>query len=77
MACPWMDNGTIVQFLVNCTSDVDRTLLVSKMVTNNAAALSQYHLLQCLDVAHGLEYLHSENVVHGDLKGVSRPRPSL
>lgn len=24
-----------------------------------------------MDAAHGLEYLHSHNVVHGDLKGVS------
>ena len=26
--------------------------------------------LQLLEVAHGLEYLHSQLVVHGDLRGV-------
>lgn len=28
-------------------------------------------LNKLLEVAQGLEYLHSENVVHGDLRGVS------
>ena len=32
--------------------------------------------LQSLDVALGLEYLHGENIIHGDLKGV-RLRLSL
>jgi len=27
-------------------------------------------VLKLMQVAHGLEYLHSQNVVHGDLRGV-------
>ena len=28
-------------------------------------------LFKLLEVAHGVEYLHKHNVVHGDLRGVS------
>ena len=30
-----------------------------------------------VDAAHGLEYLHSLNFIHADLKGVSYPVPFL
>jgi serine/threonine protein kinase len=30
------------------------------------------YIVQCLDVAEGLEYLHSQDLIHGDMKGVSR-----
>ena len=28
-----------------------------------------------LELAHGIEYIHSEGIVHGDLRGVFFPRP--
>jgi hypothetical protein len=27
--------------------------------------------MQCLDVAQGLEYLHGEDIIHGNITGVS------
>jgi len=63
----WMDNGNINEFIKN-HGQVNRVQLVS------------YHVCVCgdwrdrfpklVDVAHGVEYLHSLSVVHGDLKGV-------
>jgi len=52
LACPWMKNGNVVDFLASCNSDVDCIPL-------------------CLDVASGLDYLHSQNIVHGDMKGLN------
>jgi len=52
LACPWMENGNVIQFLANRTSEVNCIPL-------------------CLDVAQGLEYLHSEHIIHGDLKGLN------
>jgi len=52
LACPWMKNGNVVNFLANCNSDIDCIPL-------------------CLDVAAGLDYLHSQNIVHGDMKGLN------
>jgi serine/threonine protein kinase len=35
VACPWMENGSLVQFLVNCASDIDCALLVSKVTSSH------------------------------------------
>jgi len=52
LACPWMENGNLVQFLADRAPNTDCVPL-------------------SLDVALGLEYLHGEGIVHGDLKGVN------
>ncbi|KAJ7916169.1 kinase-like domain-containing protein, partial [Mycena leptocephala] len=49
MVCPWMPNGTIMQYLNACQSPQADGFL--------------------LEIAHGLSYLHSQCVVHGDLRG--------
>jgi hypothetical protein len=32
--------------------------------------LRDVHIMQMLEVAQGLEYLHSQHLAHGDLRGV-------
>jgi len=63
----WMDHGNINEF-VKGREGVNRAQLVSD---GAASCGSQSELLiQLLDVANGLEYMHSIHIVHGDLKGV-------
>ncbi|KAJ7216754.1 kinase-like domain-containing protein [Mycena rebaudengoi] len=51
MVSPWMENGTVLNYLEeHGRQDVDRLLW---------------------EVAQGLEYLHSRNIVHGDLRGAN------
>ncbi|KAG6807876.1 hypothetical protein H0H92_006136 [Tricholoma furcatifolium] len=50
---PWAENGHINDYLTK-NPDVNRVLLI-------------YH--KCSDTAEGLEYLHKNDIVHGDLKG--------
>ena len=47
--------------------DIDRLVLVGSHPSHSSHA---YYGYQVSDVAKGLRYLHSCNVVHGDLKGV-------
>ena len=69
-----MENGTVVQFLDKCMPDIKRVLLVSICMKSYHCMRNKW-ILQCLDVADGVEYLHRENIIHGDLKGVSQ-RPT-
>lgn len=65
------DNG-IVQYISN--NGVDRASLVSLFLDSFPISLGFADVfLQISDVAEGLGYLHSENVVHGRLRGVSYP----
>ena len=50
--------------------NVDRINLVSRFAST-VTTFFERQILQLWDVADGLHYLHSHNVIHGDLKGVS------
>ncbi|KAL0570232.1 hypothetical protein V5O48_011740 [Marasmius crinis-equi] len=53
MVCPWLENGTVTRYMERC-GDI----------------LSMTDRLQLLcEVAEGLNYLHSFDIVHGDLTG--------
>ncbi|KAJ6534359.1 kinase-like domain-containing protein, partial [Mycena capillaripes] len=49
LASPWMNNGSLQQFIRDNPSDIRKVPLIS-------------------DVTVGLQYVHSKNIVHGDLK---------
>ncbi|KAG1762844.1 kinase-like protein, partial [Suillus occidentalis] len=53
MVCPWADNGALTSFL--------------ECQTNSLSSRDKFSLLN--DIALGLQYLHNESVVHGDLTG--------
>ena len=65
-----MPHGNVVEFLADQTAATDCVILVSLAYIPSFDD-AECWCLQSLDVAQGLEYLHSQQVIHGDLKGVS------
>ena len=67
MISEWMDHGNINEFL-ETHEGVNRVQLVSDDTTYGRNLSNP--LLQLVDAANGLEYMHGLRMVHGDLKGV-------
>jgi len=65
----WGDNGNIMQYLES-HPDASRAKLVNVYLCF-VRDPSPHHPLKLLQVAKGLQYLHSLGIVHGGLKGVS------
>jgi serine/threonine protein kinase len=63
----WMSGGTVTAFLQE-HPDWDRSFLVSHDV--NAWSHSEPRFPQVSDILQGLGFMHSLDVVHGDLKPV-------
>jgi serine/threonine protein kinase len=69
IVCEWMENSRITEY-VRENPNVDRINLVSGFSSTVTTSFER-QILQLWDVADGLHYLHSRDVIHGDLKGVS------
>lgn len=69
IVCEWMENSRITEY-VRKNPKVDRINLVSRFISAATTSFER-QILQLWDVADGLHYLHSRNVIHGDLRGVS------
>ncbi|KAG0697064.1 kinase-like domain-containing protein, partial [Suillus ampliporus] len=72
MICPWADNGALTSFLErrqDMLSAQDKFSLVSPFSQLRLDACRPVDTRQLNDIALGLQYLHNESVVHGDLTG--------
>jgi serine/threonine protein kinase len=65
LVSPWVDQGPLTAYISN-HPQADRTALVRLF---SYLILYPAHYIQLRDVIDGLSYLHSNDVVHGDLKG--------
>ena len=70
MVSEWMPNGNINKF-VKAHPEVNRFRLVRPRSATLLPSFRQLKIPQLADVAKGLIYLHSNGMVHGDLKSVS------
>ena len=77
MVSEWMPNGDIQNY-VREHPEVDRIQLVGRIVLFVTFCGFLHRIPQLLDICHGLQILHTYNVVHGDLKGVrpNRRKPT-
>ena len=68
MVSEWMEHGNIIEF-VEKDKHVNRTELVRRPLIPTPQ-MPDRRVVQLIDVANGLAYVHGLRMVHGDLKGV-------
>ncbi|KAJ7716341.1 kinase-like domain-containing protein, partial [Mycena metata] len=66
---PWMGNGNIFEYLRKKPFNMNHFTFASPSALRMKPSLTL--VVKVLDVALGVEYLHANNVVHGDLKSAN------
>jgi serine/threonine protein kinase len=69
LVSPYMKNGTLAQWRKNTDpsiAQITERVWFFLLLALHRCSLSR----KILEVAQGMEYIHSEGVVHGDLRGV-------
>lgn len=73
MVTPWMEHGNINQCMNDWTAS-GRSIPYDRWVCFNNLRIPrstvQFDVHQLLELGMGIEYLHQENVIHGDIRGV-------
>ena len=67
------DKGNVIEYLKgsgDCVAESTQQRLVSLLLYPSNAILKRH---QVKEVSSGLHYLHSQNIVHGDLRAVCDP----
>ncbi|KAJ7107523.1 kinase-like domain-containing protein [Mycena epipterygia] len=71
MMSPWMKNGTVLTYLRDRGhGDVDRLVRIAPLLGRSTFTYTP-NIHQLLENAQGLDYLHAQNIVHGDLRGTN------
>lgn len=67
LVAPWMRNGTLRAYLSSHSNvNADQRVCLDAWFHETILKMC----LQLLEVAQAIEYLHSQNIVHGDVRGV-------
>lgn len=71
----WMENGDINKCMATLTAS-GRTIPYDRWVcydhlSVDLRTLTKRDMTQLLELCMGVEYLHQERIVHGDIRGVS------
>ncbi|EIN08808.1 kinase-like protein [Punctularia strigosozonata HHB-11173 SS5] len=72
LVSPWMKNGNLVDYVARVKlSSGDVNLLVRHMAVIIAGHLAYIATFQLVQTSDGLSYLHSQEIVHGDLRAAN------
>lgn len=69
LVSPWMENDSLPSYISRFPT-ASKSSLVSSISHTKLSGLCP--TLKAEDIMSGLKYLHNYNVIHGDIKGVSR-----
>jgi len=67
---PFYSNGNVVEYVKEKNDEI-KLDKVHVFVSLNCNALDKTIIIQVKQIAIGLEYLHAQSIIHGDLRGVS------